>query len=51
VTADHHDFVFLLAAGNFADDVDSAFKLLETGLTKYYLEPDKETPSIAKSRV
>jgi uncharacterized protein (TIGR00730 family) len=35
----------------FADDVDSAFKLLETGLTKYYLEPDRETPAIAKSRV
>src|SRR5882762_10593871 len=31
---------------HFADDVDTAFKLLETGLTKYYLEPDKETPSI-----
>jgi uncharacterized protein (TIGR00730 family) len=36
---------------SFADDVDSAFKLLETGLTKYYLEQDKETPAIAKSRV
>ena len=35
----------------FADDVDSAFRMLETGLTKYYLEPDKETPAIAKSRV
>ncbi len=36
----------------FADDVDSAFKLLETGLTKYYLEPDREAPpAIAKSRV
>ena len=28
----------------FADDVDTAFHLLETGLTKYYLEPDKEVP-------
>jgi uncharacterized protein (TIGR00730 family) len=36
---------------NFVDDVDSAFGLLEKGLTKYYLEPDKETPEIAKSRV
>src|ERR1700689_892507 len=35
----------------FADDVDTAFKILETGLTKYYLEPDKESPAIAKSRV
>jgi uncharacterized protein (TIGR00730 family) len=35
----------------FADDVESAFKILEDGLTKYYLEPDKETPAIAKSRV
>ena len=33
----------------FADDVDTAFKCLETGLTKYYLEPDRETPAIAKS--
>ncbi|HWZ33026.1 MAG TPA: TIGR00730 family Rossman fold protein [Bryobacteraceae bacterium] len=40
-----------LALFNFADDVDSAFHLLETGLTKYYLEPDRETPAIAKSRV
>jgi uncharacterized protein (TIGR00730 family) len=36
---------------SFADDVDSAFKLLETGLTKYYIEQDKDAPSIAKSRV
>ncbi len=36
----------------FADDVDTAFHLLETGLTKYYLEPDRESPpAIAKSRV
>jgi uncharacterized protein (TIGR00730 family) len=35
----------------FADDVDTALKLLVSGLTKYYLEPDKETPAIAKSRV
>jgi hypothetical protein len=36
---------------DFADDVDTAFKMLETGLTKYYLEPDKEVPAIARSRV
>jgi uncharacterized protein (TIGR00730 family) len=36
---------------HFADDVDTAFNLLETGLTKYYLEPDKELPAISKSRV
>jgi predicted Rossmann-fold nucleotide-binding protein len=36
---------------SFADDVDTAFNLLETGLRKYYLEPDKEMPAIAKSRV
>ena len=36
---------------SFADDVQGAFQLLETGLTKYYLEPDKELPAIAKSRI
>jgi hypothetical protein len=35
----------------FADDVETAFQILESGLTKYYLEPDKESPAIAKSRV
>jgi uncharacterized protein (TIGR00730 family) len=40
-----------LALFNFSDDVDSAFQLLETGLTKYYIEPDREAPAIAKSRV
>jgi uncharacterized protein (TIGR00730 family) len=35
----------------YADDVDTAFAALESGLTKFYLEPDKETPEIAKSRV
>ena len=35
----------------FADDVDTAFTILEKGLTKFYLEPDKETPEIAKSQV
>ena len=36
---------------SFADNVDTAFGLLETGLTKYYLEPDREEPAIAKSRI
>jgi len=40
-----------LSLFEFADDVETAFKLLETGLTKYYLEPDKELPAIARSRV
>jgi uncharacterized protein (TIGR00730 family) len=36
----------------FADDVDTAMKLLESGLTKYYLQPEEKTPpAIAKSRV
>ena len=35
----------------FADDVDTAFKLLQDGLTKFYLEPETELPVIAKSRV
>nr|AUN37746.1 hypothetical protein [uncultured bacterium] len=35
----------------YADDVDSAFRILTDGLTKHYLEPDKETPAIAKSRI
>jgi uncharacterized protein (TIGR00730 family) len=36
---------------SFADDVDAAFQLLEAGLTKYYLEPDREEPAIARSRI
>ena len=35
----------------FADDVDTAFGILETGLNKHYVEPDQELPGIAKSRV
>ncbi len=35
----------------FADDVDTAFKILETGLTKYYLQDEQEVPGIAKSQV
>jgi uncharacterized protein (TIGR00730 family) len=36
---------------HFCDDVDSAFHLLQDRLTKYYVEPEPELPSIAKSRV
>ena len=35
----------------FADDVDTAFKILEAGLTKYYLQDEQEVPGIAKSQV
>jgi uncharacterized protein (TIGR00730 family) len=35
----------------FADDVDTAFGLLEAGLTKHYIQPDTQVPEIAKSRV
>jgi uncharacterized protein (TIGR00730 family) len=36
----------------FADDVNTAFDLLSKGLTKYYLEPEKEiAPDIAKTQV
>ena len=35
----------------FADDVGTAFKLLETGLTKHYVESEPEAPGIAKSRI
>jgi hypothetical protein len=31
----------------FADDVDSAFKILSEGLTKFYLTPEQEGPDIA----
>lgn len=41
----------------WADDPESAFHILQTGLTRYYLEvegapggPEEETPAIAKSR-
>jgi uncharacterized protein (TIGR00730 family) len=36
---------------SFADDVETAFSLLEAGLTKHYIEPDTPAPEIAKSRV
>ena len=35
----------------FVDDPATALGLLQEGLTRYYLEPDRELPSIAKSRV
>ncbi len=35
----------------FADDVETAFHILEQGLTKYYLDPEHEVPAIAKSRI
>ena len=35
----------------FADDVDTAFGMLESGLTKHYVQPEQELPGIAKSRV
>jgi uncharacterized protein (TIGR00730 family) len=34
----------------FADDVETAFKILQDGLSKHYLESDVEMPAIAKSR-
>jgi uncharacterized protein (TIGR00730 family) len=36
---------------SFADDVDTAFKELVDGLTKYWLEPGPEVPAIAKTQV
>lgn len=36
---------------SFADDVNTAFGLLEAGLTKHYLEPGVQLPEIAKSRI
>jgi uncharacterized protein (TIGR00730 family) len=36
---------------SFVDDVDTAFQMLERGLTKYYLAPEPETPAISKSKV
>ena len=35
----------------FADDVDTAFKQLVSSLTKYWLDPSHETPSISKTQV
>ena len=34
----------------FADDVDTAQRLLQEGLLKYHFQPEPETPAIAKSR-
>ena len=36
---------------SFADDVESAFSLLEAGLTENYVKPVPQVPEIAKSRV
>src|SRR6202162_2899201 len=36
---------------SFADDVETAFSLLEAGLTKHYIQPGAPVPEIAKSRV
>jgi uncharacterized protein (TIGR00730 family) len=33
----------------FADDTESAFRILQEGLMKYHLQPEPETPAIAKS--
>jgi uncharacterized protein (TIGR00730 family) len=35
----------------FADDVDTAFGMLESGLTQHYVQREQELPGIAKSRV
>ncbi len=47
-----------LSLFEYADDPDAALRILQDGLTKYYLKPEKplparelETPAIAKSRV
>ena len=40
-----------LSLFEFADDVDTAFQILETGLTKHYVQAEQELPGIAKSRV
>jgi uncharacterized protein (TIGR00730 family) len=34
----------------FADDPDTAFRILQEGLMKHHLQPEPETPAIAKSR-
>ena len=34
----------------FADDTDTAFRILQEGLMKHHLQPEPETPAIAKSR-
>ena len=35
----------------FADDVETAFGLLESGLTRLYVQPEQDLPGIAKTRV
>jgi uncharacterized protein (TIGR00730 family) len=34
----------------FADDTDTALRILQEGLMKHHLQPEAETPAIAKSR-
>jgi hypothetical protein len=34
----------------FADDVDTAQRILQEGLIKHHLQPEPETPAIAKTR-
>jgi uncharacterized protein (TIGR00730 family) len=34
----------------FADDVDTAQRILQEGLMKHHLQPEPETPAIAKTR-
>jgi len=34
----------------FADDTDTALRILQEGLMKHHLQPEPETPAIAKSR-
>jgi hypothetical protein len=47
VTIDPED----LKLFDFADDVGTAFQLLQEGLTAHYLQPGKEEPWIAKTQV
>ena len=39
-----------LSLFEFADDVDTAQRILQDGLVKHHLQPEPETPAIAKSR-
>ena len=36
---------------HFADDVTAAFQILESELTKFYLQPEEEVPEISKTQV
>jgi uncharacterized protein (TIGR00730 family) len=39
-----------LSLFEFADDTDTALRILQEGLLKHHLQPEPETPAIAKSR-